>query len=288
MRYRFIRFPEGKCKAVTFSYDDASAHDRRLLETINKYGIKCTFNVNSQMISDDPANRLSRQEIRELKDKYGHEVAVHGARHIAPGRTTAVNGIRDILECRLELEKLMNCIIRGMAYPDSGIRKMSAGVDYEAIKQYVEDLGIAYSRTLEGDNNLFELPNDWYAWMPTCHHKNPNFNAYADEFLNLDIKAQYISGHDARLFYLWGHSHEFARDDNWDLLDAICQKLGGHEDIWYATNIEICDYVKAYRSLIFSVDNDIVYNPTQLKIWFEADNKDYCIEPGETLYLTEE
>ena len=104
MRYRFVRFPGGKCKAVTFSYDDVSVHDRKLLEIINKYGIKCTFNVNSKFISDDGTKRLTRQEVRELQYKYGHEVAVHGAEHIAPGRTTAVNGIRDILECRLELE----------------------------------------------------------------------------------------------------------------------------------------------------------------------------------------
>jgi hypothetical protein len=240
------------------------------------------------LISDDGERKLTRQEVRDLQYVHGHEVAVHGARHIAPGRTTAVNGIRDILECRLELEKLMNCIIRGMAYPDSGIRSMSANVDYETIRTYVKDLGIAYSRTLGGDNDRFELPTDWYAWMPTCKHKNPEFKAYAEKFLKLDVKAQYITGHDARLFYVWGHSHEFANDNNWELLEEICQILGGHQDIWYATNIEICDYVNAYHSLIFSVDNDIVYNPTQFKIWFEADNKDYCIEPGETLYLTEE
>lgn len=30
-----MRFPEGKCKALTLSYDDGIRQDRRLLEIIN-------------------------------------------------------------------------------------------------------------------------------------------------------------------------------------------------------------------------------------------------------------
>lgn len=288
MRYRFVRFPGGKDRAVTLSYDDVSMHDRRFLEIINQYQMKCTFNVNSQYIDDDPTRRLTRQEVYDLKYVHGHEVAVHGAKHIAPGRTTAVNGIRDVLECRLELEKLMHCIIRGMAYPDTGIRRMCSTVDYETIRNYLKDLGIVYARTLAGDNNSFLLPEDWYAWMPTCHHRNPELMNWVDEFLALDIKSSYITGHEPRVFYMWGHTSEFESNGNWDRLETFCQKISGKEEIWYATNIEICEYVQAYHSLIWSVDNDIVYNPTHFKIWFEADNKDYCIEPGETLYISEE
>ena len=37
MRYQFLRFPGGKPKAVTLSYDDGCAEDLHLLEIINKY-----------------------------------------------------------------------------------------------------------------------------------------------------------------------------------------------------------------------------------------------------------
>lgn len=36
-----------KLKAVTFSYDDGTTQDIRLIELLNKYGLKCTFNLNS-------------------------------------------------------------------------------------------------------------------------------------------------------------------------------------------------------------------------------------------------
>ena len=34
-------------KAVTFSYDDGVEQDIRLIEILNTYGLKCTFNLNS-------------------------------------------------------------------------------------------------------------------------------------------------------------------------------------------------------------------------------------------------
>ncbi|MEE1043747.1 MAG: hypothetical protein UH854_07255, partial [Clostridia bacterium] len=95
----------------------------------------------------------------------------------------------------------------------------------------------------------------------------------------------YVSGHIPRLFYMWGHSFEFDNKNNWDLLDKICEKLGGHDDIWYATNIEICEYVKAYNSLVYSADASVVYNPTLYTIWFESDGKLYSIKPGETIHI---
>ena len=47
MRYRFLRFPGGKDKAVTFSYDDGFRYDIRLAQTLDRYRIKGTFNLNS-------------------------------------------------------------------------------------------------------------------------------------------------------------------------------------------------------------------------------------------------
>ena len=66
-------------------------------------------------------------------------------------------------------------------------------------------------------------------------------------------------------------------------MEEICQKLANRDDIWYATNIEIHDYVEAYKSLRYSANGQMVYNPTLYTIWFDVDGKLYCIKPGETL-----
>ena len=157
---------------------------------------------------------------------------------------------------------------------------------YEGIKQYLKELDIAYARTLGEDNNSFELPTDFHAWMPTAHHNNPQIMEYIDEFLKLDLSTNmYHARRQSRLLYIWGHSYEFDRNDNWKLIEEICQKLSDNDEIWYATNIEICDYVEAYKRLVYSADGHIIYNPTLYTIWFDVDGVLYSIKPGETLNI---
>ena len=75
-----------------------------------------------------------------------------------------------------------------------------------------------------------------------------------------------VSNH-ARLFYLWGHSYEFEADDNWDVIERFAEYTGGKDDIWYATNIEIYDYIEAYNRLQWSADMTMVHNPSAISVW---------------------
>lgn len=283
MRYVFMRYPDGKAKAVTFSYDDGVPQDKRLAELFDRYGMKATFNFNCEGLR---SLNFTKEEIREIFLSKGHEIAIHGAYHRANGSLRPIEGIRDVLECRLELEEKCDRIIRGMAYPDSGITLMGQTSSYESIKNYLIELDVAYARTLGGDNNSFRLPEDFHAWMPTAHHTNPRIMEYIDEFLQLDISQKmYCARRIPRLLYIWGHSYEFDRNDNWDLMEEMCQKLANNNDIWYATNIEIYDYVQAYKSLIYSADGYRIYNPTLITVWIDVDGVLYCIKSGETLRI---
>ena len=87
------------------------------------------------------------------------------------------------------------------------------------------------------------------------------------------------------MLYVWGHSFEFDLQDNWHIIEEFARYAGGKEDIWYATNIEIYDYVKAYESLQTSVDKRIVHNPSSVDVWFAHNKQTYCVKAGETLYL---
>lgn len=286
MKYLNLRFPGGRQKAVTLSYDDGCRHDIRLAKTLDSYGIKCTFNISSSFIKEnDGEYYLSEKEIRENILEKGHEIAVHGKQHRAPGRQRPIEGIKDVLQCRLELEKRFGIIVRGMAYPDTGVTYVTGNQTYDDIRRYLVDLDIVYARSLGGDNSRFLLPSDWLCWMPTAHHINPELMNYIDKFNAVD-ESGYASKQSPALFYLWGHSFEFDRSNNWDLLDGICQKLSGKSDVWYATNMEIYDYVKAFDSLVFSADGYTVYNPTVKDVWIKADTADtVCIKSGETVRL---
>ena len=283
--YRFLRFTEGKTKAVTFSYDDGSRCDMRLCDIFDRFGMKGTFNLNSSHVLDE--ERKTTIHLLEMKNilERGHEIALHGYSHKATAALSPTEAVRETLDDRLELEGALGRIIRGMAYPDSGIKRPHNGNNYETVKGILKSLGVVYARALGNDNREFTLPTDFHAWYPTCHHDEPELFNLADRFLEMDVNHRYVADRFPRLFYVWGHSYEFDNKNNWDRIEQLCEKLSGKDDIWYATNIEIYDYVKAYESLIISADSKTFYNPTLYTVWFNVGGTDYSVGSGETLVI---
>lgn len=279
-----MRYPNGKSKAVTLSYDDGRKTDMRLSDILTPHNMKCTFNICSSKVGSTNVY-LTKDEIRKYILERGHEVAIHGAHHRANGLQRVTAGMVETLDCRRELERMFDTIIKGMAYPNSGILHIEGYISYEKICRYLSDVGIVYARSLKSDNNRFELPSDWYNWIPTASHLNENLFEYVKEFNELIVDDLFFTQRYPRLFYLWGHSYELEDYNKWDMLEKFCSEIGGKDDVWYATNMEIYEYTKAYNSLQFNVDETIVYNPSLLEIWFCADGKIYSVKSGETVKL---
>ena len=158
-RYEFMRYPGGLCKAVTLSYDDGAAADARLAETLNRYGLKCTFNLLSSRVQSEDG--LKKEFIRTEILAKGHEIATHGDHHRGLDVARSIEGIRDTLDCRLGLEKEFGIIVRGMAFPDRTVNKAKSPEAYARIRPFLEELDIVYARTTGGDNNAFGLPEDF-------------------------------------------------------------------------------------------------------------------------------
>ena len=117
-----------------------------------------------------------------------------------------------------------------------------------------------------------DLPKNFLTWHPTCHHDDPKLFELLDNFLN--HKEHWVFPFNKPMvFYLWGHSYEFKDNNNWDRIETFSQKAGGNKDVWYATNIEIYNYVTAYDRLEFSVDESLVYNPTDQDIYLNMRDK---------------
>ena len=62
----YMQFPGGKQRALTLSYDDGVQQDIRLIEILDKHGIKCTFNINGFSFEEDersfPKGHMERGE----------------------------------------------------------------------------------------------------------------------------------------------------------------------------------------------------------------------------------
>lgn len=270
----FMRFPEGKRKALTLSYDDGVEQDIRLIEIMRKYDLKGTFNVNSGLYAPEGTvypkgtihRRMTKQKITEVYKDSGMEVAVHGLSHAFLEQLPQNVCLNEIVKDRENLEEQFGKIVRGMAYP--------YGVYSDEVVECLKCAGIAYARTTI-DTGDFKMPADWLRLEATCHHNDPKLMELAKNFIDKDVYAAPI------MFYLWGHSYEFEMNDNWNVIEKFAQYVGGRDDIWYAANIEIYDYVDAYGRLVYSMDGNRIFNPTAYKLYFEEKGKVHCLNPGE-------
>ncbi|MBQ8344689.1 MAG: polysaccharide deacetylase family protein [Clostridia bacterium] len=271
----FMRFPGGLGKAFTLSYDDNVQQDVRLMEVLDRHGLKCTFNLNSgkyapegKVYEEGRVHRpMSRSEVTAAYAQSGHEVAVHAYTHPFLEQLPDSLVVYEIIKDREALEEQFGRIVRGMAYP--------YGTYSDAVVEDLRRCGIVYARTTKATKK-FSVPTDWLRLHPTCHHDDPEVMELCDRFTEMKVKQA------PQLFYLWGHSYEFEGKNNWEHMEEIAARMGGHEDIWYATNMEIYEYVEAYRQLVLSADGTLAYNPTAKTVWLEREKTVYRIDPGQT------
>lgn len=277
---RLIRFPGGKTKALTLSYDDGVEQDKKLIDILNQHELKCTFNLNSGLYSPEDAifdsgqlhRILSKSAATALYSDSGHEVAVHSLTHPFLEKLSPSKAIYEIIEDKKNLEQQFGTVVRGMAYP--------YGTFNEQTIKILKKVGIAYARTVISTED-FRLPTDWYKLTATCHHNCSNLMDIANKFVkNNPIKE------DAWLFYVWGHSYEFEGENNWELIEKFAKYVSSRSDVWYATNIQIYRYLQAYNRLQFSVCGKYVYNPSAINVYFENNNQIHEVKPGNVLHIS--
>lgn len=278
-RINTMLFPGGKRKSLTLSYDDGVVQDRRLVDLMRRYGIRGTFNLNSGLLGKDRSmeidgktvdiSTVSQHEIPGLYQSF--EVAAHASEHSAlTGLGSAI--LNEILADRKVLESMVPYLVQGHAYP--------FGLYDENVIAMLKASGIVYARTVNSTES-FALPRDFLRWNPTCHHFNPRLMELAHHFCEQEA----LFGQ-PELFYLWGHSYEFDAEGNWDEIEKFMNYISDYQEkIWMATNIEIVEYITAYRNLRFSADGKKVFNPSLGTVWLESLGQLYQIPSGEMITI---
>lgn len=261
---RFV-YPEGKRKALTFSYDDGQCFDKRLAELLRSHGMKGTFHLNSGRLGVERGRDVYVKP-EEVKEVYaGHEVACHGVEHRNPPTITGGQLVLEIQEDRKALEKLTGGLVQGLSY--------AYGNYTQETKEIVRALGIKYSRTIQ-ETKMFWAPADFLEWHPTCHHGN-DLLALGESFLNVP------GFYELPVMYVWGHSFEFGWSGDWSVIETFADRMAGREDIWYATNLEICEYIQATRQQEFSADGTAMRNPTAVSVWVNTGRDVIEVKSGE-------
>jgi len=225
----------GKLKALTLSFDDGVLQDIRLIELINKYGLKCTFNLNSGKLGERAIRtrngiRTSRYIIAagDVKEVYaGHEVAGHTLTHPYLTECDDEEVIRQVEQDRVNLSNLVGYEVLGMPYP-------SGRVDGRVESLIRNHTGVKYCRTTVNTDSFDEQEN--------LIVFNPNVNGAVDHERLMELTERFIAlkPDKPQIFYVWGHAYEFDyAPDSLSLFEAFCKRIARREDIFYGTNAEV-------------------------------------------------
>ncbi len=223
-------------KYLTFSFDDGVQQDKRLIGIFDKYSLKATFNLNSELLGKSGQlvypdctvehNKISPDEVRNVYKN--HEVAVHTLTHPNLTKLSDDEVIRQVEQDRLNLSELVGYDVVGMAYPCGGINN-----DERTSLLVKNNTGVRYARTIS-DTFSLDVPQNLYRFDPTLRHR-------CDREKMAEMIEKFISykGSDTKLLYIWGHSYECDMDSSWDYFDSVCCALSGLSDVFYGTNTEV-------------------------------------------------
>lgn len=226
----------GKLKAVTISFDDGMLQDIRLIELMNKYGLKGTFNLNSERFGAEFSavrdgkhiwrKRIEREQTRELYR--GHEVAAHTLTHKNLTTVDDAEMIRQVELDRLNLSEIVGYEVVGLAYAEGGVN----------CNEHVADVirnntGIKYARTIVPTYG-FKEQHELLLFNPTCHiSRFERAIEVAKTFIDTTPDSP-------MLLYLWGHSYEMDLIENgWEKIEEIFRLISNKNDVFYGTNKEI-------------------------------------------------
>jgi len=234
-----MKWTETKLKAFTLSFDDGITQDVRLINLINKYGLKSTFNINSGLLGRPGSiylngTRATHYKVHpnDVKSIYqGHEVAAHTLTHPSlPKLETDEEIIHQVEDDRLKLSELGGYEVVGMAYPGGG----GPLYDDRVAELIRTRTGIKYARTTDLTSS-FEPQSDLYRFKPNAYHISgfDGLMAQAREFAEMKTESP-------KIYYVWGHSYEMDYDPRyWIRLEELFEYLSKREDFFYGTNKEV-------------------------------------------------
>jgi len=244
-------FPGGLGKALVLSMDDGPVQDRRLVALLRCYGIRGTFHLNSGRLGQ--SDHVGPDEIGSLYA--GHEISTHSVSHPYLDSLSRTEIAAEIGDDRAVLSWLSGQEVRGHAYP--------FGVRNATVIEVLKRLGTAYARTADQTQD-FRLPTDPLVWDPSCHHSAAG--ELADAFFSQPDDT-------LALFFIYGHSWELDSGEptnSWAYLEDLARRLGGRSDTWYATAIEVADYLHAIRNVRLTPAGNGLYNPSGIDLWLSA------------------
>ena len=260
-------YPGGKAKAFNITYDDGVLQDVRFVELMNQYGLKGTFNLNSELMETEfqwthpngmTVKRLPTTVVSELYQN--HEVASHTLTHPYLNQLSEAEVMEQMAKDKEKLERLTGKPVLGFAGPFHHWSDMIANC--------AKKCGFAYARTAE-ERYSYAPPEEYYYWGTGSYHIMPGFRDFVEGFFHTQ--------EELALCQIVGHSYDLDVENMWDDMESILKRVAQDDSILSMTNIELVHYLQAMRSAVITEDE--IKNPSDLPLWFEKDGQVVCVPP---------
>jgi len=264
-------YPGGKARAFNITYDDGVTQDARFVKMLNRYGLKGTFNLNSELMRQEftwihpcgmPVRRLSEEAVRHLYD--GHEVASHSLTHPYMDNLPEEEILHQLGQDRENLERLFGREVKGFAVPFHYYSN--------TIARCARQCGFEYARMSEFSRSYFP-GKDWYYWKTGFYHIEPGLTDFVAGFLNTD--------QELALCQIVGHSYDLDSENLWGTLEIICAAVSAREDVWSCTNLELVRYLKAMEHC--AVTEHSAENRSDRELWLLINGQARCLRPGKQI-----
>lgn len=219
-------------KIFTFSFDDGTVQDKRLIAMLKKYGFTATFNLSSGLFGYEYSfdmnghhvvhTRLSTEEAKEVYK--GFEVAAHTRTHNCLRLLPRKEIIEEVVPDYIALSELFGYPVRGLAYA-------WGGTNYDRLSTDIlqNDTNIRYARNVEESGTL-NFPENFLEWHPSAHILSDDTDRLLSEFEKAENDC---------LLYIWGHTFELDFDNGWERTEKILERLSEIEGAVCMTNMQI-------------------------------------------------
>ena len=198
-------------KIFLLSFDDGTIWDKPFIELLNKYGIPCTFNLNSGLedfVWEFEGKPVLRQKLADTVEQYrGHEVASHTLTHPWLNTLTPLALSREVGEDCAAIKSLFGLEEIGFGVPFTACGEREIHI----IRKYVR-----YIRLSQG-TDTFALPPDPYHIPIHSLYNSPTIRQQIAAFAENDLPVS--------LFVMAGHSYELEYLNHWTYIEDLLQYI---------------------------------------------------------------
>lgn len=236
---------------ITTSWDDGQDKDMKLINLLDKYGIKSTFYV---------PFTFKGQPVKNIKNldkylSYGVEIGGHTVDHITLTNIPEKIAYNQIIKCKSRLENILGKKIVSFSYPNG---KFNVN-----IKKLVKKAGFLLGRTTKA---FYTYVKDPFI-MPVSFHffphnkltilkhclKEGNAKGILDWVLKYNLETDLIRlsqlflekiMNEGGILHIWGHSWEIEKYSLWNSLEKTLKLISNKKRVKYLSNGQLIAYIK--------------------------------------------